>query len=203
VKYNYFHKEQKKKFKENFFHSDNLYYNVEEDYYVCPIGQHMTRIGKGTRVSSLGYESEVIRYQAANCQGCPLRSKCFKGLNNRVIEVNYRLKELKRQARKRLMSVEGEKLRKQRCIEPESVFGHLKSNRKYNRFRMYGLEKIDIDFGLLCIAHNLKKMMKKTLKNKLDKMNIFFNAQINLLKHQFNFVLNNQRVKNLNLSLKN
>jgi len=35
VKYNYFHKEQKKKQKEDPFSVQNMYYNLKEDYYVC------------------------------------------------------------------------------------------------------------------------------------------------------------------------
>ena len=42
VKYNWFHKEQKRSFKNNPFLVDNLYYNAKDDYYVCPKGQHMT-----------------------------------------------------------------------------------------------------------------------------------------------------------------
>ena len=34
VKYNYFHKEQKKKQKENPFLPQNMFYNSKEDYYV-------------------------------------------------------------------------------------------------------------------------------------------------------------------------
>ena len=41
VKYNYFHKEQKRAWKKDAFAIQNLYYNQERDYYVCPMGQHM------------------------------------------------------------------------------------------------------------------------------------------------------------------
>ena len=44
VKYNYFHKEQKRSFKNNPFIQQNFYYNQREDYFVCPMGQHMHRI---------------------------------------------------------------------------------------------------------------------------------------------------------------
>jgi hypothetical protein len=45
VKYNYFHKEQKKSFRNNGFLAQDLYYNKEKDYYVCPMGQHMQKVG--------------------------------------------------------------------------------------------------------------------------------------------------------------
>ncbi|MDD2200185.1 MAG: transposase, partial [Bacteroidales bacterium] len=34
----------------------------------------------------------------------------------------------------------------------------LKSNNKFNRFTLRGLEKVNIEFGLMAIAHNLRKL---------------------------------------------
>lgn len=158
VKYNYFHKEQKRTTKNNIFLVQNLFYNSDEDYYVCPIGQHLKKIGEGTRISDNGYESNVSYYQATRCEGCPMSGQCHKSAENRRIEVNYRLNELKQQARDRLMSEQGLKHRSKRPIEPEAVFGQLKSNNKFNRFTLRGLPKVNIEFGLMAIAHNLRKM---------------------------------------------
>ena len=38
VKYNMFHKEMKRKFLKNPFHQANMFYNEEQDFYVCPMG---------------------------------------------------------------------------------------------------------------------------------------------------------------------
>lgn len=158
VKYNYFHKEQKRSIKNNLFLAQNLFYNADQDYYVCPIGQHLKKIGEGKRQSANGYISNVSYYQANRCEGCPMRGQCHKGSENRQIEVNYRLNELKQQAKTRLLSEQGLEYRSKRPIEPEAVFGQLKSNNKFNRFTLRGLPKIKIEFGLMAIAHNLRKM---------------------------------------------
>jgi hypothetical protein len=123
VKYNYFHKEQRSRYKPNPFHPDSLYYNAEQDYYVCPMGQHMNRIGTKHGKTASGYVAESSRYRAQRCQWCPLRGSCFKARGNRIIEVNLRLNEYKRKAREKLTSEEGIKHRGKRCIEPEAVFG--------------------------------------------------------------------------------
>jgi hypothetical protein len=161
VKYNYFHKEQKRKWKNNPFLQQNLYYNPQEDYYVCPMGQHLHKTGEGKRYSRNGYESHVVYYQASRCQGCPLRGQCHKAVGNRRIEVNHRLNELKAIAREKLMSTQGLIHRSKRPIEPEAVFGQLKSNNKFSRFTMFGFEKIEIEFGLMLIGHNLRKLVAK------------------------------------------
>ena len=164
VKYNFFHKEQRPRYTPNPFHAESLYYNAEEDYYVCPMGQHMNRIGTKHDKTASGYITESGRYKAQKCQGCPLRGSCFKARGNRIIEVNYRLNQYKQQARERLLSEEGIRYRGRRCIEPEAVFGQMKYNMAYRRFRHIGEDKVTMDFAFFAIAFNIKKMCAKLLK---------------------------------------
>ncbi|MFC3344826.1 transposase [Paenibacillus abyssi] len=42
-------------------------------------------------------------------------------------------------------------------IEPESVFGQMKSNRSFRRFLLRGLPKVSLEVGWLSLAHNLLK----------------------------------------------
>ena len=158
VKYNYFHKEQKPRYKPNPFHPESLYYNKPEDYYVCPMGQHMNRIGIKRGKTGSGYVTESVCYQAARCEGCPLRDQCFKAKGNRIMEVNHRLNEYKRQARERLTSEEGIQHRGKRCIEPEAVFAQIKYNMQYRRFRHFTKDKVTMDFAFFAIAFNIKKL---------------------------------------------
>ncbi len=164
VKYNMFHKEQRMHYTLSPFHQDSLYYNRESDYYVCPMGQHLERIGTKRSRTDSGYITESAQYQARNCKDCPLRSSCFKGKGNRIIEVNHMLKEYKRKASERLTSQEGIRHRGRRCIEPEAVFGQIKYNYNYKRFRHFGQDKVTMDFAFFAIAFNLKKMCTKLNK---------------------------------------
>lgn len=160
IKYNYFHKEQKRSFKNNIFLQSNLYYNKSEDYLVCPMGQHMKFIEIGNRKSDLGYEYQVSIYQAQNCKGCPLRGECHKGKDNRKIELNHKLIKYRKKAKERLMSEKGLYHRSKRPIEPEAVFGQIKFNNKFNRFTLRGLEKVEVEFGLIALSHNLRKLVQ-------------------------------------------
>ena len=166
VKYNYFHKEQTRPFKNDPFRIENLYYNAEEDYYVCPMGQHMTRVGTRHTKTASGYVSELAVYRAQRCQGCPLRGSCHKRRQgNREIEANHRLNEYKRKARERLTSEQGLEHRSKRPIEPEAVFGQMKFNMAYRRFRHFGKDKVTMDFAFFAIAFNIKKWAAKTAKS--------------------------------------
>jgi len=54
--------------------------------------------------------------------------------------------------------------RKRRPIEPEAVFGQIKSNKGYNRFRHFDEEKpekVMMDFAIFAIAFNVLKLHKK------------------------------------------
>jgi len=167
VKYNYFHKEQKKAFKNNPFLFQNLYYYREQDYFVCPKGQHMNKIGTGKCISDLGYESDVTYYKAKCCKKCSMRGPCHKGTGERVIMANHKLIRYRRQAKERLLSEEGLIHRGKRCIEPEAVFGQLKYNNKFNRFKINGLKGTEVEFGLVAIGHNLRKLFKKIMQKDL------------------------------------
>lgn len=164
VKYNYFHKEQKKSFCKNPFIQENLYYNHEQNYFVCPMGQHMEYIREKRNTTDNGYVSYQSLYQAQNCQGCPMRGQCHKAEGNRIIQVNHKLREYKRKARERLNSPKGLEHRSKRPIEPESVFGQVKFNKQYKRFRHKGWDKVNMDFAVLVMAFNLQKLHNKTIK---------------------------------------
>lgn len=162
VKYNWFHKEQHRSFRDDPFRQENLYYNKEKDYYVCPMGQHMTLVGVTRNVSDNGFVSYSHKYRAQRCTGCPLRSQCYKSkAEQRTIEVNHNLNEHKRKAREMLMSEEGLRHRSRRPIEPEAVFGQIKFDWHYRRFRHKGKDKVYMDFAILAMAHNLRKLMRK------------------------------------------
>ena len=162
VKYNYFHKEQRPRYTPNPFSPASLYYNKEQDFYVCPMGQHMKRIGMKRSLTSNGFVTYSVRYQAERCDGCPLRGSCFKARGNRIIEVNHQLQHYKQKARELLTSEEGIKHRGRRCIEPEAVFGQTKYNKAYKRFRHFGKDKVNMDFAFFAIAFNIGKMCRKT-----------------------------------------
>jgi transposase/L-rhamnose mutarotase len=69
-------------------------------------------------------------------------------------------KETKAYIKSLLLSERGVFHRKKRGVEVESVFGMLKQNKGFRRFKLSGLNKVSIEFGLLALAHNLAKLSK-------------------------------------------
>jgi hypothetical protein len=77
------------------------------------------------------------------------------------IQINHNLNHHKDKVRKLLTSEEGVYHRKQRSTEPESVFGQIKSNKGYYRFRHFTKAKVLLDFTLVAIAFNIGKLFNK------------------------------------------
>lgn len=162
VKYNTFdqHQTSSKKIKYP-FDPEHLHYNKELDCYYCPMGQPMNNIGQRTTTNPHGFKQIMTSYKAQNCNGCPLRGVCHKAQSERIININYRLKQIKNQVDELLKSEKGLAHRSRRPIEAESVFGRIKHNWGFRRFYMRGKLKVEIEIGLLAMAHNISKMIAR------------------------------------------
>lgn len=184
VKYNMFHKEMKRKFLKNPFLPANMFYNEENDYYVCPMGQHLEHIRNMKSKTDLGYESSISIYKSTNCLQCPLRGMCYKGkYDRRTIEVNHKANSYKQTAKELLTSERGLKHRSMRPIEPEACFGDIKFNHGFKRFLLKSTRKVSVEWGLVSLAHNLRKYVaQKTKERDRYAQSMKISDEISLLK---------------------
>ncbi len=158
LKYNTFGKEQRPRYKPNPFAADQLAYDPEKDELICPAGKRLTYRYTFHSKTDNGYRGERRCYEAEDCHGCPLKEQCTKAKGNRRVNMAFALKAWRLQASQNLTSDEGQKLRSQRGVEVESVFGRLKEDWGFRRFLLRGIEKVKTEFGLLCIAQNMAKL---------------------------------------------
>ena len=159
VKYNYFDLERRQK-EPNAFHADNLHYDESRDTLTCPIGQSMHYIGDKQRRTRGGHLQTHRMYQALNCEGCPMRGPCHKAEGNRIVQRSPLLVRYKQRVRELLTSEKGLEKRKQRW-QVEAVFGNIKQNKGFRRFHLRGIEKVNIEIGLIALAHNLQRYSTK------------------------------------------
>jgi hypothetical protein len=61
----------------------NSGYNKENAYFVCPIGQHMEKVGDGTRQSDSGFILNGTFYEAKNCALCSLKRGYLESIFSR------------------------------------------------------------------------------------------------------------------------
>ncbi|MEI8096431.1 MAG: IS1182 family transposase [Spirochaetales bacterium] len=158
VKYNWFHKEQRKAFKKQIYRQENWPYDLASDSFECPKKHKAAYVRTKDEVSESGYKQLLKLYRVDECGGCSVKALCTKGEANRTLGVNWTLRRLKEQAKKLLTSDEGIHLRKRRCVEVEPVFAKIKHNGHFRRFHLRGLGKVKTEWGLLSLSENLQRM---------------------------------------------
>jgi len=157
VKYPMFRKEGERSFKKQLYRKENMPYEKEYDRYCCPEGRYLTFQEVRSVVHEHGHRSELRIYQGQGCGKCAQREACCSGEKNRSIQVNTNLDRLRARAKARLESPEGLRLRSKRPVDVESVWGQIKQNRQFRRFMLRGLPKVQAEWGLVALAHNMIK----------------------------------------------
>ena len=140
------------------FLAENFPYDQEHDEFICPAHQRLHYQYTSRYTSDNGYVTDRRNYECQACRECPLKPECTRAKGNRRIRISFRLLEYRRQAKSNLTSEEGQRLRAARSIEVEPVFGIIKHNMGFRRFHLRGLDKVKIEWGLVSIAHNMKKL---------------------------------------------
>jgi transposase len=166
IKYNTFEQERTGKLAKSRFKSENWPYDPQQDVFICPAGKVLSYVETVSVTSTTGFESERRRYQASGCQSCPFKQDCLRGESDRTVLYGPTLAAHRALARDRLHSPQGVRYRSRRGVEVEGAFAQIKHNMGFRRFLLRGLNKVNVECGLLAIAHNLKRWW--TLLQKLN-----------------------------------
>ena len=146
---------------------EKMSYDAQSDRYKCTMGRYLEFERIEIKESSTGYKSIYRIYRSKSCQGCRLKDRCIGAGEVRRIWVNEKLNAYRAQVKERLSSDEGRELIRRRGTEIETIFGQIKQNFGIRRFLLRGLEKVGIEFGLIAVAYNLKRMYKELLRDGL------------------------------------
>jgi transposase len=158
LKYTGYYLEQTNEFKADRFNRQNFPYDATADSFTCPDGRELVRKSEIKQVTATGYQKAIVSYESTSCDGCAFAGQCKKPDQERKhFSLSPQWDKYKQQARDRLSSEKGLRLRKQRSVDVESSFGDIKHNQGYNRFRLRGLKKVNIEWGLIAMSHNLRK----------------------------------------------
>jgi hypothetical protein len=158
VKYSIFDREQKRSWRKEVYRVENWPYDAELDAFTCPEGKRLPYRGTYRERRANGYLSQQREYVCGDCSDCPAKAQCTRAAGNRRVHVSMPLLAYRERARRNLLSEEGKRLRARRGVEVETVFGRLKHNWGFRRFMLRGLEKVKVEWGLLCMAHNVAKL---------------------------------------------
>lgn len=174
------------------FHRDDFEYDKETNSYLCPAGEQLSY--KYSRRRRGGIEVSSYRCSSLKCQQCQLKSKCTttRSRELNISEVYHHELAMK----KKLATKEGRAIYDRRKVLVEPVFGNIKFNLGFTQFVLRGLKKVKIEFLLMCIAHNLKKMSQRwSYLKPVMGVKIALNEGIFLLFSLFGMVLNKLAIR--------
>jgi transposase len=161
LKFNSYHKEKSKAWREKKFRLDDFSYNKEKDEFACKNNLILSLLEEKERQTKTGYKQKIKLYRAHEgaCATCPLKEKCTTS-KTKTLQVSWNAERLKKQARVNLNSDKGKDLRKRRGYEVESVYGDQKMNKLKRRYHLRGLPKVKLEAGLYYCSHNVRKIHK-------------------------------------------
>ena len=158
VKHNMFDLNQRKKLSQsNPYGNDQFCYDDQKDQYRCPANKVMKHCRSYKKTTKNGFEQSFSVYQTTKCGNCPLQGQCNPNQQQRSLHINHNKNRLVAKAEKRLKTKKGIQKRKQRCFDIEPVFANIKHNHHFKRFMLRGMPKVNVEMGLLALAHNLRK----------------------------------------------
>jgi len=130
---------------------------------VCPAGQELYGNGRECKID--GYIAIRFRGSEATCGGCPQRAKCLRTPHKtRTRQVALFIGKLPgknihtERMKQRIDSVEGRALYGRRFATVEPVFANLRHNKQLNRFTLRGQSKVDGQWKLFALVHNIEKL---------------------------------------------
>jgi transposase len=157
-------KEKEKKF----FDKEDFKYDEKKDEFECPDGKVLTNKGE---VKLRNNEGKKYQASAKDCSQCPSADKCIKSKNKkeggkkgsfRTLYIVTRKHEenLSDKMREKTDNPAYREIysRRQQIIEP--VFSDITYCKGMNRFTLRGTEKVDIQWKMYCMVHNIGKCIR-------------------------------------------
>lgn len=162
VKYPLWYQELTGQLSKRLFAAQNWHFDAEQDYYLCPNQQKLCFSEEVLKLTSNGYQRRLRIYKSETCRGCPFFEQC-RGPNarpdtNRWVQRSEKLEAYKQEVKQRLVSEQGLAKRSQRSVDVETPFANIKHNMGHRRFVLRELPKVKVEFQLLALAHNIKKI---------------------------------------------
>lgn len=150
--------------KAKFFQPKDFTFDHEQGSCVCPAGQTLKLNSAHATIN--GRKATVFKGTTTTCEACPLRKQCLRKPDVtavRQVAFFHGVVESKlpnphcRAMREKIDSDEGRAIYAHRMGLIEPVFGHIQQ-RGLRRFTLRGQAKVDTQWKLFAIVHNVAKL---------------------------------------------
>jgi hypothetical protein len=143
------------------FGADDFRIADDQSHAICPAGKRLYRNGKDCTIR--GYRAIKFRAPESACADCALRAKCLRkpdATPARQIALLTRIQTAThtQRMRARIDSPAGRERYGRRFATVEPVFANLRHNKRLTRFTLRGQRKVDGQWKLFALVHNLEKL---------------------------------------------
>lgn len=149
---------------EELYRPSDFIYDEKSQTCICPAGNKLYRNGRNVRIRGFGF----VKFRGAkiNCVPCPLRAKCLRHpertLTRQVVFFTGRTVDAPetytQKMKKKIDTPQGRSQYSRRLAIVEPVFANICSTLGLRRFSLRGKVKVDAQWKLFCIVHNLLKI---------------------------------------------
>jgi len=135
-------------------------YDGDKDEYICPNGKALKRFGKNGR-----HKGKLLRRYVsseADCRCCQHRAKCLRYKDAKSRHLSYYAnatgKNISQAMVEKIETEKGRKIYPQRIAIVEPVFANIRVNKSMDKFSLRGKIKVNIQWLLYCMVHNIEKI---------------------------------------------
>lgn len=145
------------------FQLEDFTYDAERGVCYCPEGHRLTG---PSEVAPNGYEGVRFQGRKQLCGACPSRARCLRDPDQskyrQVVFFSGKTQTVKyaQLMRRKIDTAEGRRLYGRRLGTVEPVFGHLRTHKRLDRFTLRSKPKVNGQWLLYCLVHNITKLMK-------------------------------------------
>jgi transposase len=143
------------------FKLEDFIYDETTDSYTCPGGQKLTIRARHAKIKTKVYR----RYGATKgaCDHCRFRKRCLKTPTARIkyleIDLGRPLGSLIGKMIEKIDTVKGKEKYERRLAIVEPVFANIRTQKRLDRFTVRGKPKVNVQWNLFCIIHNIEKIV--------------------------------------------
>ena len=159
------HDKSAQKTKQTKYRPADFTYDAAAQTCVCPAGKSLHRHGHACQ-----YENRIaVRFQGAerDCLPRTQRARCLRTPEKTATRqiaffgtlVADRVRSHTEKMRERIDGAQGRALYAQRLGTVEPVFANIRHNKRLNRFTLRGRPKVDGQWKLFCLVHNIEKLV--------------------------------------------
>jgi transposase len=150
--------------KPRLFCSQDFHPAVDRSHCVCPAGERLYRNGHHRDLR--GFVALKFTGRKTACGRCTLRERCLRSPDKTPVrQVVVRLgptagkpETYTARMKRKIDSPTGKEVITRRFATVEPVFGNLRHNKRLYRFTLRGRTKVDGQWKLYCLVHNIEKL---------------------------------------------